>query len=243
VHDLRVVGQGGTVVYQNTVVIANASQPLTIHIPTPPPNASRSASNSISVRELSHKIPPAALKAYTRGATAAAKQDNVHAAEAFREAIAIDPELVDAYNALGAAEVALGDLPHAAEDFQKAIDLVPDHQLALPNLSIVLAKMGRAHEAVETSRRALKAVPGSCQVQYVLAVSLLMDNGDPEEALENLERAAAEVPKARLLAANVLWQLGRRDEAIRQVQQYLRDSPSDDSGRPKAEALLLQLQQ
>src|SRR5215472_10045648 len=241
-HQLRVIGSGGAVLYQDTVFISSANQPLSIRL-ADPPNASRSADSTISLRQLNHKIPPAAQKAYAKGEQAAARKNHLQAAEAFREAIAIDPELVDAYNELGASEVALGDLPHAAEHFQKAIDLVPEHPLALPNLSIVLAKMRRFHDAGATARRALKVAPGSCQVHYILALSLLMENGDSDEALDHLQRSAAEVPKAHLVIADLLSERGQRQEAVRHLQDYLHDASPSDAERTKVEARIAQLQQ
>jgi predicted Zn-dependent protease len=103
--------------------------------------------------------------------------------------------------------------------------------------------MRRFHEAGATARRALKVVPRSCQIHYILAVSLLMENGDSDEALDNLQRSVAEVPKAHLVAADLLSQRGRRQEAIVHLQEYLRDASPSDAERAKVEAMLAQLQQ
>jgi tetratricopeptide (TPR) repeat protein len=241
-HELRVIGPGGGILHIENVVIHGPNQFLSIRLPSAP-SPNRSAGSSISVRQLNHKVPPPAMKAFTKGEQAAAKGEYRAAAESFRQAIELDPEFADAYNELGAADAALNDLPKAAEDFQKAVDLVPDHSLALPNLAIILAKLKRYHEAGDVARRALKLAPGSCHMHYILAASLLLENGNSEEALENLQRAAEEMPKARLLAADLLSQRGRREEAIHQLEEYLRVAPPDDSSRAKAEARLAQLKQ
>jgi tetratricopeptide (TPR) repeat protein len=241
-HVLRVVGSDGGTIHLERVVIGGPNQLLSIRLPEPP-NASRSSENTISLRQLTHKIPLQAQKAFTKGEQAAARGDHRQAAESFRQAVTIDPEFVDAYNELGAAEAALGELPQAAEEFQKAIDLAPDHRLALPNLSIVLAKMKRFHEAGEVARRALKVVPGACPIRYILAASLLIEKGDSEEVLDNLERAAAEVPKAHLVAADLLAQRGRRQDAVRHLEEYLRVTPTGDAERVKVESRHAQLRQ
>jgi tetratricopeptide (TPR) repeat protein len=68
-----------------------------------------------------------------------------------------------------------------------------------------------------------------------------VEHGDPEEALLNLERAASELPKAHLIAADVLIVLGRPDDAIGHLEEYLRKAPPDDKDRPAAEERLAAL--
>jgi len=157
---------------------------------------------------------------------------------AFREAISLDPEYADAYNELGAAEAAAGNLPGAAEAFQKAVEIAPGHPLALPNLSIVLAQQGKFPEAMEAARRALKIVPDAARIHYVLAVSILIEHGDFDEALLHLDRAGSEIPKAHLVAADVLSFLGRDSDAVKHIEEYLRLAPANDKERPNAEARL-----
>ena len=171
------------------------------------------------MRQLTHKVPRQAQKAFDRGEQFLAKDDQPAAAELFRQAVALDPEFSDAYNELGAAEANMGQLPEAAEQFQKAIDLVPEHRLALPNLSIVLAKMKRFHEAGLVARRALELVPGAGpKMHYILAFGLLADHAEPQEAITNLKIASIEIPKAHIVAADVLVQCGRKDEAVQELE-------------------------
>jgi tetratricopeptide (TPR) repeat protein len=246
IHQLRVIGPQGAILHQEMVTIGNVNQVMSIRLPDPPPNASRSmdgnGGGSISVRQLTHKVPPAARKAYDKGEQSAAKSQHFQAAESFRQAVTIDPEFVDAYNQLGAAEAAMGNLAKAAEQFQKAVDLAPEHPQALPNLCIVLAKMRRFPEAGAVARRALKVAPGSGPLHYILGVSILMANGDRDEIMMNLERSTAEVPKAHLLAASLLEEWGRSAEAAQHLQDYLRDGSPDTADRARVEGQLARLQ-
>jgi tetratricopeptide (TPR) repeat protein len=241
-YDLRVTALGGATIHQEFVNIGGPNQVLSIRLPDRAPSASRSADSTISLQQLNHKIPPQAQKAFTKGQQAVAKGNQQQAAEYFHQAVTVDPEFVDAYNELGAAEASLGELPQAAEEFQKAIDLVPEHRLALPNLSIVLAKMKRFREAADVARRALKVVPGACKIQYVLAASLIAEHGYTDEALDNMQRAAAEIPRAHLVAADLLVERGRRQDAVRQLEEYLRTASANDAERTKVEARLAELQ-
>jgi tetratricopeptide (TPR) repeat protein len=239
-HWLRVIAGMDKVIHEEMVSIGGPGQVLSIRLSSQS-SANRSIGDSVSMQQLTHKVPRTAQKAYDKGQQAVRKGDQRTAAEFFRQAVAADPEFVDAHNELGAAEANLGQLPEAAEQFQKAVDLVPEHRLALPNLSIVLAKMKRFHEAGEVARRALQVVPGATKMNYILAFCLLADHGEPQEALKNLQLAAPEIPKAHIVAADVLVQIGRPAEAIQQLEEYLRVQPSDDAERPKVLARLAEL--
>jgi tetratricopeptide (TPR) repeat protein len=240
-YELRVCTADGSVIHQETVVLTGGNQMLSVRLSSPTPV--RRDGGTVSIHQLSHKVPGAARKAFERGEQAENKGHYEEAAGLFRHAVEIDPQFADAFNELGAMDVKQGDLSHAAEHFQKAIDAVPDHRLALPNLSIVLAKQRRFDEACAAARRALQVVPDSATVRFVLATSLLVTRGDSDEVLDNLVRAAGEVPRAHLLAAQLLAQRGKRSEAAQHAQDFLRAVPSDDRDRERAQALLGELNQ
>jgi hypothetical protein len=84
-------------------------------------------------------------------------------------------------------------------------------------------------------------MPGSGTLHFILATSLLLTSGDSDEVLDNLERSAGEVPRAHLVAAQLLVRRGKRDEAARHVQDYLRAAPADDRERENAKAMLGEL--
>ena len=241
-YQLRVIAPSGKLCYEDYVTV-NPNQTLSIRLADDRPQANRSTGNTISLEQLSHKVPARAQKAFQKGEQAATKGNIDEARNCFRLAVTLDPEFVDAYNELGATEAQLNNLPEAATQFQKAIDLVPEHRQALPNLSIVLAKMRRFHEAGEVARRALKVVPESGRIHYILAVSLLADGGDFEEIILQFERATSEIPSAHVTVAELLAQHGRPQEAIHHLEAYLQVAEPDDALRAKAEARLTQLRQ
>ena len=135
----------------------------------------------------------------------------------------------------------LGHFKEAADQFQKAVDLVPDYPMALANLSVALCRLEQYREAAEVARRALRLDPGLLKVRYVLGLSLASVGGNQTEALDNLVRAATEVPTAHLLAAKILAETDRRTDAAKQLEDYLRSSPADGADRHKIEAWLEQL--
>jgi tetratricopeptide (TPR) repeat protein len=242
-QELRVLDPRGSVIHQQAVFINGPHQMLAIRLPDSSPVQPHAAANTVSLQQLEHKVPPEAKKAFDRGEQAVVHAKYAEAVEAFQEALAIDPKYADGLNELGVAQAALGDLTHAVESFQKAVDLVPSHGAALPNLSIALAKLRRFQEAEEVARRALKIVPDSGSVHYILAACILVQHGDPHEALTNLEQACDQIPKAHLVAADILITMQQPQEAIKHLEAFLRVAPPDDKDRPAAEERLAQLRQ
>jgi tetratricopeptide (TPR) repeat protein len=239
-YELRIAGGSGTVVYHQTVMINGPEPNLSISIPARP-NAGSSSGGTISIRQLQHKVPREARKEFDKGVAASRKSDHSGAVEHFQKAVSIDPELADGYNNLGSAYAALGQLEQAAEQYQKTIDLVPEHTLALANLSVTLCKLKQYSDAERVARRALKLDSGLLKIRYILAVSLIAQHGNNAEALENLQRASTEVPKARLVAADILAQAGRRDDAAKQLEDYLHSVPEQDTDRQRVGEWLAQL--
>jgi tetratricopeptide (TPR) repeat protein len=240
-HQLRVIGPNGQVLYEENINFTNPAATISIRLPDSPQNANRSGGSVVSLQQLRHKVPPTARKAFDKGEQAVAKGDLPGARSAFQEAVTIDPEFADAYNELGGVESGLKHLPEAAEQFQKAIDLVPEHPMALPNLSITLAKMQRMHEAGQVAKRALQVAPSDGRMHYILAASLLAEEGTFEQIIAEFERAADTVRAAHVIVAELLAREGHSEEAIRHLETFLATAPPDDSLRAKAEARLAAL--
>jgi tetratricopeptide (TPR) repeat protein len=241
-YELRIAGSDGRVAHQEQVTITGPNQLLSITLPTRG-QSDRTAGSTVSIRQLQHRVPSQAQKECNRGQAAARNGDHQKALEHFQKAVSIDPEFADAYSHLGTAQASLGNLDDALEQFQKAVKLVPDHLSAVANLSLVFCKLKRYSEAEQTARRALKLDPTFSMMRYILALSLIMEAKHEAEALDNLERAASEIPKARLLAADIFAHSGRRQDAARQLEQYLRSLPERDPDRQAVEERLAELRQ
>jgi len=239
-YQLRLTGAAGAVVHEEPVVINGGYQNLSIQIP----NLSRAALSTdatVSIRQLQHKVPAEAQKEFNKGKAASTKGQQSTALDHFQRAATIDPEFADAFNGMGVTYSARGELQQAADQFQKAIDLVPDHAWATANFSVVLYQLKLYHEASEMARRALKLNPNLAKIRYVLGLSLVNEGGDKTEALDNLQRAAPEIPRAHLLAARILEETDRREDAAKHLEEYLLVSPAHDVDRQNAEAWLKQL--
>ena len=241
-YSLRITGTQGQILLDQSIEIGSPHQFLSITLPKSP-EADISTEGTVSAHQLSRKIPESAQKMFHKGEEAVRKHKDEEAVKDFKEAIAQDPEFADAYNELGVSLLAIGQSVEAVEQFRRAVDLVPDHRQALYNMCIVLGKLRQWHEAKEVARRNLELDEDQPPINFILAVSLIMDGGDQLEALNNLKRASSEIPKAHLVAANVLEQQGRRNEAVSELQQYLSASVPDDPDLVKVRDWLAQLQQ
>jgi tetratricopeptide (TPR) repeat protein len=238
-YELQLSGAAGQIVYDESVLITGGRQYLTISIPAKT-NGSKSGA-TVSIRQLQHKVPSEAQKEFDKGKTAANKSHHDLALDHFQKATQIDPEFSEAFNGTGVSEMELGHFKQAADQFQKAVDLVPDYPVALANLSVALCRLEQYREAAEVARRALKLDPRLLKVRYVLGLSLASVGGNQAEALDNLQRAATEVPTAHLLAAKILVETDRRRDAAKQLEDYLESSAVEGADRQKIEAWLEQL--
>ncbi len=198
---------------------------------------------TVSFRQLEHKVPKLAQKEHKRGLDAYHKGDNNAAMKYFQNAVNIDPEFSYAYSDLGVVTAKLGHIDEAALQLRKAVELAPDYSLALSNLTVVLYIQQRYQEVCSMAHRALRIDPGQMYVRYLLALSLIAERGDTGETLDNLERAALNFPEARIAASNVLAGMGRRHDAARELEQYLRSLPKQDRSRQDVEARLAELRQ
>ncbi len=81
--------------------------------------------------------------------------DLAGAADCYRQALALNPDLADLHNNLGTALVEQGQLAEAGECFRRALRLKPDFADAHSNLANQLLLEGRLAEAGEELRQAL----------------------------------------------------------------------------------------
>ncbi len=125
--------------------------------------------------------------AYLEGAPAKEAYDQ--AREAADRALALSPELTDAYLAQGALRLRADFDWHGAEvDYRRALALAPNDATAKFELGIVRATFGDLTQAIELTRQAIGTNPLGDIVYNFLAVYLSALNR-PEEAESAIRRA------------------------------------------------------
>ncbi len=138
------------------------------------------------------------------------------AKQAVAKALSIEPNLAEAYAALGRIQAAYDlDLKSAGESYAKALSLAPANPVVADGASILELKLGNAGRAAELSRSVLDRDPLSGAVWH--------NFGLISHAADNLDDAAAAFQKAIELSPNrlvshamrstVLFDQGREDES------------------------------
>jgi tetratricopeptide (TPR) repeat protein len=115
----------------------------------------------------------------------------------------------------------------AASQFRDAIALDAASENGHLNLGLALLALSRNEEAEASVRRALEVSPRSIAAYYALGQVLYSEKKNTTEALETLQKAAAQFPHARLLLAHMLLVRGAVPDAANELRQYL------ESGLPE----------
>jgi tetratricopeptide (TPR) repeat protein/SAM-dependent methyltransferase len=146
---------------------------------------------------------------------------------AFREALALDPDLPATHYNLGAALQTAGRLEEAAGCYRKTLALKPDHARAHANLGTVLHDQGRIAEAIASYRQALALKPKSPGILYNLG-NALRTQGDLAGAVASYDEAVAQQPgfvSAHNNLGTALQEAGRLDDAISTFRRALALEP------------------
>jgi tetratricopeptide (TPR) repeat protein len=119
------------------------------------------------------------------------------AAEAYQQAIKLQPNYAKAYAGLGFTYGAMGRYPQAVEAFKQAIRLQPDAPLAYGGLGTSYHMLRRYQESKEAYQQAIRLKPDFAEAHYGLGRTYLMlrdRNGALEEhnVLKTLDPKSAE---------------------------------------------------
>ena len=190
------------------------------------PKRELDARNTVSYSSLQHKVPRRAWDAFRAAQRAHALGDAEQAIQYLQEALLIDPDFSLAHSDLAAIYAHNGRIEEAFQHAETAFRLDPQLPEAGCNFALLLLTLKRYPEAEIAARHMLGGYYVSA-MQGVLAVSLIAQRKDIDEALKHLEQAVAELPFVRLWAARSLGEIGRNDLAVIQVEDYLRLSAHD----------------
>lgn len=115
--------------------------------------------------------------------------------EAFRRALALEPERVRALRGVALCLSQLGKAKEALAYAERAVELARDPGLAYSTLGLVLHRLGRGEEAEKAFALGIKNTPDDYRVYYN-AACYWAERGNEEECRRHLAHALELAPEA-----------------------------------------------
>lgn len=176
-----------------------------------------------------NEAPKEAVDLYNQALESVKVGDRDKAIEQLKGALAIHPQFVAALNGLGVQYMKLGNYQYAFEAFNTALVISPDSFKLHLNCGIALFHLNKHSEAEKAFTAALlkDEASGSAHVYRGRALIALKRL---DEAAKNLKRALEiggdDVKVAHRFLAGIYVEKGENVEAVKQLELYLKASPS-----------------
>jgi TolB-like protein/Flp pilus assembly protein TadD len=153
---------------------------------------------------------------------------------AVEKALALDPDLPEAYLARGRLLwTPANHFPHdkAIQEYRRALALNPSLDEARNQLAVVLGHVGLVDEALAELDQALKTNPANTLARFRVG-EILLFKGKHEEALAALRNVPPDANPSLIGHQIVLtlFDLGRKEEAAATLKKFLKDYPEDNRG-------------
>ncbi|MBI2525929.1 MAG: tetratricopeptide repeat protein [Candidatus Rokubacteria bacterium] len=149
------------------------------------------------------------------------------AAEHYRRALAINPDLAQAHSGLGLALAQESRIPEALFHLREEVRLNPGSSRARKNLAAILVRQGRTAEAIEQLRRAVQLSPGDTMAHNDLGNALAVQ-GQLDEAVQHYQEVLKLTPESPEVHNNlgmVRALQGRKSEAVEHFRRALSIRP------------------
>jgi DNA-binding winged helix-turn-helix (wHTH) protein/TolB-like protein/Flp pilus assembly protein TadD len=157
---------------------------------------------------------------------------------AAREALRLNPDLGEAHAALAKLYVGRRRWSEAEQSFARAIELSPQYSTARQWYGTMFARLGRCDEAIEQVKQGARLDPLTALVNEAVG-SVYLECGELQRAIDVFDSVLSMHPTAhttRYRRAQALGQLGRHDDAIRELTAVITAVPSDSTGAALAVA-------
>jgi arylsulfatase A-like enzyme/predicted Zn-dependent protease len=146
------------------------------------------------------------------------------AAGKVKQALAADPEIIEAYSRLGNIYTKAGKHADAVAAYKQALGLDPEHLQSTYNLALAYRALGQIDEAIVGFERTEQLDPRSGRAHFQLG-DIFMQRGDPARALDVLTKGLAldvDRPPFLVKLAEAYLELRRYDEAEKALNEAVR---------------------
>jgi len=169
----------------------------------------------------------AAIKSYNDGVQFNEQGDLSKAATAFRKALSLDPDFVEAHTNLGNVLKEQGKWKVAEKSYRRALALLPDNALLLSNLGNALYHQNNLDEALKTLEQAINLDPGYALAQHNLG-SVLMGMNNRDKAIECFKKAyqlMPETPEIGTSLSEAMCEQGLFEDAASIFHDNVKNNP------------------
>jgi len=223
-YELRTVDRG-VLVSQRIVSVDSMIERIDVELPA---IGDERTSGTVSLEELQHKPPAAALKEARKGEEALRKRRLDEAAGHFERALTIDPGFTALHTELANLYMQKGDDARVVNHLDAVLKQRPSWLVAWANLSAAQFRLGHMEEAEAAARRTLALEPAHPVGRYILGIVLAVQGKDTEEALRDLRASFSEFPQAHLGVAKILQERGDVAGTRIELESYLGSHPAGD---------------
>jgi tetratricopeptide (TPR) repeat protein len=143
---------------------------------------------------------------------------------------AIDPNSVLAHELSGEMMEAMNNYDGAVVELKKAVEMAPQRPGTHYKLGDAYFSLSQWDSAAEQFQAELAVDPANCRAHWKLGTVVLQKNGNPDEALADINRALSMCPTltdARVDRARVLIKLERNAEAASDLEAAVKADPSE----------------
>jgi tetratricopeptide (TPR) repeat protein len=175
------------------------------------------------------RVPDKARKALNKARELFDKKRTDDAAKEIAKALAIYPRYAAALCERGILNLTQGKFPDARADFEESLKSDPNSAMAYIGFAAASNSEAKYDDAVRALERGVALMPNAWQGYFEMARAYL-GKGDFTNALRNTEKAqqflSTDYPALHLVRAHALLGLKSYQEAVAELEAYLRVDPS-----------------
>ena len=158
---------------------------------TAPPPA-----DSVTLRQLAARPSAHALRDIRKASRLSVLGEHAKAVVLLEHAVRDSPDYYEAHNDLGIEYNAADRVAEAEAEFRKLLALDPSCAVGCANLGVLIYNAGHYRESEQIARRAMQRQAGYDLAEFLLAMSLVQQNRELNQARRLLFAASRTIPEA-----------------------------------------------